>query len=237
MASSYLTESDEGYQRYQRDVTKSAQRSNRLQRKFLNPTALNRKLVYAQKAANRGEYSQAGYEVGHWTVPDEDDTDLEIRHQLVDLSAHKHEPFGVPVVDDKVIQAIKRKKDKEEQAAKLQLAGYLIDTKEPSTQKNAFRVCPELLEVPEEYHKEYAALQESVRRLLRDGRLSQEGDNDLVYEITDPGFRFPIYPQWDPQGMILGDPTIQQTIEDYQYRNAKQSIFAPRMWSGGFYLE
>jgi hypothetical protein len=65
---------------------------------------------------------------------------------------------------------------------------------------------------------------------LRDGRIAGKDDNSLIYHIIRPDFVLPIFPAWDPEGLIVGNQQLRSEILALQYENAKSGLFSPRNW-------
>jgi len=213
-------------------VEGTQERSRRLQRKTLPPQVLDhtRAAIQQKDGITENRYPQAGYEVGHWVQPDERDTDMKMRTELIGSSTSGATPFGVMTAGQEVIDYLKAKKDQEEYWYELKLAGYLIDEKRPETQDNAFGIFPELREVPEQYHTQNLAMQEAIRTMLRDGKISGKEDNSLIAHIIREDYVLPIFPAWDPEGLIVGSETLKPELLKMQYLNASKGIFSPRQW-------
>ena len=79
---------------------------------------------------------------------------MKIRKELVGTPSQSHgaTPYGVMTAGPEVIDYLKAKKDQEEYWHQLRLAGFLVDSKRPETQENAWGIYPELRDVPEQYH-------------------------------------------------------------------------------------
>jgi hypothetical protein len=214
-------------------VEGTQERSRRLQRKTLPPQVLDHTRAAIQQKAGitDNRYPQAGYEVGHWVQPDERDTDMKMRTELIGTgNTTGGTPFGVMTAGQEVIDYLKAKKDQEEYWYELKLAGYLIDEKRPETQDNAFGIFPELREVPEQYHTQNLAMQEAIRTMLRDGKISGKEDNSLIAHIIREDYVLPIFPAWDPEGLIVGSEQLKPELLKLQYVNASKGIFSPRKW-------
>jgi hypothetical protein len=230
MASHVLTEKTGAGRNHRERVSGMNARASRLQKKTLPPQVLDAPRFQRENVAAAGAYVQPGYEVGHWVKPDPRDTDMKIRRELINNRDGGGTPFGLMTAGQEVIDYLKEKKDQEAYWDELRLAGYLIDSQKPETQEHAFTVFPELKEVPEQYHIQNLAIQEALRTLLRDGRIAGKDDNSLIYHIIRPDFVLPIFPAWDPEGLIIGDQQLRSQLLELQYENAQAGLFSPRNW-------
>jgi len=231
MASHVLTERTGAGKNHRERVSAMNARVSRLQRKTLPPQILDKERYQVERTGDiTGKYHQPGYEVGHWVKPDPRDTDMKIRRELINNNPAGSTPFGIMTAGQEVVDYLKEKKDQESYWEELRLAGYLIDSDKPDTQDHAFNVFPELKEVPEQYHVQNLAIQEALRTLLRDGRIAGKDDNSLIYHIIRPDFQLPIFPAWDPEGLIIGDQQLKSELLALQYANAKAGLFSPRNW-------
>lgn len=89
---------------------------------------------------------------------------------------------------------------------------------------------PELKDYPEEYHQENLAIQEALRTMLRDGVISGKDDNALIAHIVRDDFILPIWPLWDPEGLVLRQATTSRTIFEMHLARADMGLFNPRKW-------
>jgi hypothetical protein len=210
-------------------------------KRLMKPQILDKKFYDKQianvnKANNKDAvYPTAALGIGHWVRPDRRDTDFEIRRQLLQTGGDKgpdgvSTPYGQMTAGNEVIDYLKDKKKQEEYWYQLKLGSYLIDPKRPETQERAYEMFPELKDYPEQYHGENLALQESIRTMLRDGKLGGQDDNALIAHIMRADFELPLFPVWDPEGIIIKDAAKAgnyfQMLEGY----VKRGLFNPRRW-------
>jgi len=169
---------------------------------------------------------------GRWFYPDSRDTEMKIRKELIDQdgSAGKT-PFGQLAVSDSVVSYIRDKKEQEEETKQAALASYLINTEEPMTQDHAYKVYPELKELPDKYFEEYLAMMCGLRDMLRDGKINSKKDNEFIFRMLQPDFQLPIAPVWDPTGTIMAEIYKSDAFQNLiNPQGVRSGIFSPRRW-------
>lgn len=135
-----------------------------------------------------GQFPRSWLFPGKYLLPDPRDTDLAITRQLVNPQTGST-PYGIVHTDSKdLVKYVKDKKAQETNLFQLQLASQLIDPNRPETQEYVFKKFPQLVEIPEEAHRENIMLQETLRTLLRDGIVRDPKDNALVAHIIQSDF-------------------------------------------------
>lgn len=164
---------------------------------------------------------------GAWLRPDPYDTEASMKLKMINANSGAT-PFGLAQLSDKDMKWLMYKKDQEALMKKRQLASYLIDPTDPTTQKHAEAVIPELRTVPEEKFIEEQSMQLALRAILRNGEIGGEEDNDLIAYIIRDDVELPTTPLWDPFGAILKDEKISKIIQDNEAKG--QGIFNPRSW-------
>lgn len=90
--------------------------------------------------------------------------------------------------------------------------------------------------VPDEQHATNLAAQEALRLMLRDGFISGPEDNRLIMAILREDFELPIFPIWDPQGILLSDAVTTgghsfDPVVEKLFRANKRGIFNPKRYS------
>ena len=71
--------------------------------------------------------------------------------------------------------------------------------------------------------------------MLRDGKLGGKEDHELIMHMMRADFMLPVYPLWDPEGLILGeDADIRRSLTDYMNQRhlpgVASGFFSPRTW-------
>jgi len=144
-------------------------------------------------------------------------------------------PYGVPVMDDKVIDYLTDKKKAEDSLSELRLAAYTIDPKNPQSQERAFQNFPQLKEYPDQAHMQNLSMQEALRTMLRDGTVGGPEDLSLLRAVLREDFRLPVFPVWDEVGILLdGKGADQDGIAAYLNNMQKwysRGLFNPRKWN------
>lgn len=181
-------------------------------------------------------YPQGAYNLGHYLESDSKaDTHMNLKQAMLARGNPQTgaTPYGLMTVSDKDISAIVKKKEMQQNYEQMQLATYAIDPLRPETQDMAYAIWPELQEIPEQFHMEELTLQETLRVMLRDGKLGGREDHELIFHILRPDFKLPIHPLWDPDGAILdsayqgaGIKTVNQQL------GVQRGLFSPRNWDG-----
>jgi hypothetical protein len=204
------------------------------QKKFLEPQLLDPHRYERERTSEKngpGRYNIASGMVGHWVEPDSRDTKMAIKSQL----AKDDRQMGQVMATDEDVEYIKSKKDQEYYWSSLRLGQYLIDPERPETQDHAFAVLPELKDYPDQYHRDNLAIQEALRTMLRDGKLGGLEDHELIMKIIRPDFELPIFPVWDPKGLVLtGEADLRTAFQAYLDSGIESAVdrgfFSPRQW-------
>jgi hypothetical protein len=149
---------------------------------------------------------------------------MQMRHDYKDSG----EPLGAMGADDRVFQYWDQKRDQEQYMRYLALAQLMIDPNDPTSQERAYLIVPELREVPESYHTEQLALQETLRAMLLDGQIRSPQDHALVMHLLQPDTVLPMYPTWDPQGIIVEQ--VKSEFEKMYGTYIAQGLWDPKRW-------
>ena len=186
----------------------------------------------------KGFLPTAALFTGKWVRPDKRDTNMQIRRELIkkgpQQGAGGATDFGVMTVNDDLIEYLKGKKEQEENWHQLRLASYLIDPKRPETQDRAFEMFPELKEYPDQYHNDNLAIQETLRLIIRDGKLGGPEDNALIAHIIRGDYNLPVFPVWDPEGLIIKEAVEKTGFLDLLVDYTKRGLFSPRRYGVDF---
>lgn len=93
-----LAKSGHGRKAHAARVSETERRSASMQRKMMEPQVLDDKLLEAQRGKSnrdgRSMFPQAALQVGHFVKDDPEDTDFEIRRQLLKESQGTHTAYG-----------------------------------------------------------------------------------------------------------------------------------------------
>jgi hypothetical protein len=180
-----------------------------------------------------GIFNTNNYLAGNWTRFDPKDDRMKTKLELVDPATGKT-PFGSANLEQEDIDFWNRKKASMENVKRLELASYLINDNDPSSQRAVWEAFPTLFQVPEEQFLNQLQLQLHLRVLLRDGAVGGEQDLDTLMYILRPDVQLPIGPVWDPSGLILTEGDVGNAFKDYldARKTDTHGYFNPLMWNG-----
>lgn len=226
-------------------VRSSANKSRTLDNKLSQPQVLDPQRLEREnkeKFDKQTDYHQkynypvAAGMVGHWVRPDPRDTEMQVRREAAKMSGIGNgaiTPWGIQSAPDDLGNWLMQKKEQEEYWQQLKLASYLIDSKNPATQDPVYTIFPELRDYPEQVHTQNLQVQEALRTMLRDGTVRGKEDNMLVYKLIQDDFILPMWPIWDPNGLILDQVYRSDDFWNWQTKAIQRGFFNPRKWHTG----
>ena len=177
---------------------------------------------------NKAPFVQSAFHTGNYVPQDDKDSWYETYTGLVKNDGAK--TYGNFTAPPDVVDYVEKKKDQLAYLDELRKAEFLVDNTDPSTLEKLYELYPELKEVPRKWYKDMLALQFSLFNILFKGRIESREDHNLIMHICSPYFIIPIYPAWDPVGLITFSTTWSGLLENYQTQNQnniRRSIWNP----------
>lgn len=232
MSGKVLSAKRTGRKNHKALVDAADSRDAKLEKRFMKPQLLSPESYYFEQSRSNTTLPTSALMTGHWVRPDPRDTDMEIRKKLIEEGGGGggSTAYGVLADSGETIEWLKDKKKQEQYIQELRLAALQIDPKAPETQEAVFTDFPELKNYPEEYHAENLALQEALRTIIRDGKINGKEDNALMLKILQQDFKLPIWPVWDPEGLliksVLNSSDFLSSVTEYY----KRGLFNPRKY-------
>jgi len=186
--------------------------------------------AYVKNPVNPGNFTREQLLTGRFIPYDEKDTDMKLLRQIQD--DQNRTQFGTVAVDPKMlIDYYKGKKNQTDYTKFLTLGSLMIDEKDPSSQKRAYQVIPELEKIPEAFFQEQFAFQASIYQMLRDGQIRGKEDLETLSFLARQDVMLPLTPLWDLNGFIVDSIKGTKEWKAYQLKMTQKGYFNPFNWN------
>jgi len=184
----------------------------------------------AASVNNNATFTREQLLQGRFIPQDEKDTDMKL---LKDVQNNENRtPFGTVSVDPKMlIDYYKTKKNQKDYTELLELGSLMIDEKDPSSQKRAYSVLPELEKIPEAFFQEQFAFQASIYQMLRDGQVRGREDLETLKFLLRKDVMLPLTPLWDLNGFIIKSIEGTKDWKAFQLAKTQKGYFNPFKWT------
>lgn len=124
-------------------------------------------------------------------------------------------------------------KNKESQyRAELDLAAQLIDPKDPSSQRAAFAMYPELRDIPEERSMKIAKFHVMLEAILRAGTCNSREEVQMIFVLLDPRTIIPMKPGWTELFGIGSDGNVSSGAIKADFKDTLYWLFNPYAYQG-----
>lgn len=158
--------------------------------------------------------------VGQYLPTNQDlDRRLQMWFALPSATDNGNQEWGVKTQPTDMLLDYNELKNKEAQyRAELDLAAQLIDPKDPSSQRAAFAMYPELRDIPEERSMKIAKFHVMLEAILRAGTCSSREEVQMIFVLLDPRTVIPMSPGWT-QLFALDETGAPRTSANERFKN------------------
>lgn len=140
----------------------------------------------------------------------------------------KNSAWGVKTQPTDLLLDYAEMKNKEAQyRAELDLAAQLIDPKDPSSQRAAFAMYPELRDIPEERSMKIAKFHVMLEAILRAGTCNSREEVQMIFVLLDPRTIIPMKPGWTELFGLDSGGTVTNAALTAEFKNTLYWMFDP----------